>query len=360
MTPIRLAVVSHAGVVEENQGVYAALGRHGVAVDVVVPARWRNEYATDLRPTAHPGLEGAVHPVRVVLAGRPQRHLYVARCSRVLRGVRPDVLLVEEEPFSLAAAEWSRAARALGVPFGVQLAETLDRRLPAVARRIRNDVLARASFVVARSPAAARLASSWGARGRVEVVPHSVVPVALRAEPGPPPTVAFVGRLVADKGVTDLLAAMEHLGGDARLLVAGDGPLRDLVAGAGPRVTWLGSTSHADVDRVYAAAHVTCVPSRTTPRWSEQFGRVVVESLVRGVPVVASSSGELPWVLAQTGGGVLVEERDPVALGAALRGLLEDPAGAAALGAQGRRGVLEHFTDDAAATLLAALVATIS
>jgi glycosyltransferase involved in cell wall biosynthesis len=118
-------------------------------------------------------------------------------------------------------------------------------------------------------------------------------------------TVAYVGRLVEEKGLGDLLGAVVSLEG-ARLVVAGAGPMAGAVAGAGPRVEYLGPLPHGRVGEVYARAHVTCVPSRTTPRWVEQFGRVVVESLVRGVPVVVCATGELPWVLSVTGGGVLV------------------------------------------------------
>lgn len=333
----------------------AALLLRGVDLELVVPARWRNEYQSDLRPGVAPGLEGRVHPLRTLGRGRPQRHVYLSRCAEVLRRYAPDVLVLEEEPFSLAARQWGSAARRVGVPFGVQLAENLDRPLPRAALALRSWSLANADFVVARSPSAADLARRWGARGAVGVVPHSVAPVDPRPRPVGPPTVCFVGRLVPEKGLADLLAAVSRLEG-VRLLVVGDGPLRAMAQGAGPNVEVLGGLGRAGVDRAYEQAHVTCVPSRTTTTWSEQFGRVAVESLVRGVPVVATRSGELPWVLATTGGGVLVDEGDVAALRAAVEGVLADPVRAEHLGAEGRAGVLEHFSDDAAAAALHALL----
>ena len=56
---------------------------------------------------------------------------------RVLRRLRPTAVFCEQEPFSMAAAQWGLAAWLLGIPFGVQMAENLDRRLPAAARVIR-------------------------------------------------------------------------------------------------------------------------------------------------------------------------------------------------------------------------------
>jgi glycosyltransferase involved in cell wall biosynthesis len=239
----------------------------------------------------------------------------------------------------------------------VQLAETLPRDLPAPVRRWRDRVLAEASLVVARSPSAAALAEREGARGEVAVVAHDTAALDRRPEPPEPFTVAFVGRLVEDKGLSDLLAAVGTLDGVA-LVVAGAGPLAASLSR--PGVTYLGPLRHDRVGEAFARAHVTCVPSRTTDRWEEQFGRVVVESLVRGVPVVATETGALPWVLATTGGGVLVAERDPAALAAAIDTLRQDPAATAALGAAGREGAIAAFSTEAVAAQLAALVARIS
>ncbi len=53
------------------------------------------------------------------------------------------------------------------------------------------------------------------------------------------------------------------------------------------------------------------LPSRTTPTWKEQFGRVIVEALWCGVPVVGSDSGEIPWLIELTGGGLTFPEGEP-------------------------------------------------
>src|ERR1039458_10308338 len=352
-----LLVVSHAAVLATNQSVYAELARRGVGVGLLVPSRWRNEY----RPSGFDaevavGLEGRVRPVSVVGQGRPQRHVHVTRCAATLQAFAPKVVFIEEEPFSVAAIRWSRAARRRRIPYGVQVAETLERDYPAPLMRRSARVLRDASFVVARSPAAAALARRWGAGGEVAVVAHGVDPVDVRPEPEGVFTIAYVGRLVEEKGVTDLLEAVSALDDEVRLVVAGEGPLDGGVRTAGPRVVALGAVSPGRIGDVYGQAHVTCVPSRTMPSWEEQFGRVLTESLVRGVPVIATHTGEIPWVLSQTGGGVMVPERDPSALGAAIASMQADRAAASALGAAGREGVLGTFTNAAGATALAGLV----
>ena len=353
-------MVSHACAVATNRAVYAALAERGERVELVVPTRWRDAYVPAGYDTPLDGdLSGHVHPSRVAGQGRPQRHVYLARCAATLRRLRARVVVVEEEPFSVAALQWSLAARRARVAYGVQVAETLERRLPAPVARWRTSVLAHAAFVLARSPGAAELARRWGARGVVEVVPHDVTAHEPRTEPDGPFTVAYLGRLVDEKGVVDLLAAVTGLEG-VRLLVAGAGPLEAVVRGAGASVEYAGALGHDLVDGVYARAHVTCVPSRVVTGWEEQFGRVVVESLVRAVPVVATSTGALPWVLATTGGGVLVAERDPAALGVALAALRDDRAATRALGATGRDGALGTFSTRAVATVLEGLLARVS
>ncbi len=355
-----VVVVSHAGVLSANRAVYGELCARGMGVELVVPSRWRNEYAPGGFAADPPGgLDGHVHLYGVAGQGRPQRHAYVARTAAVLASLDAGTVFIEEEPFSLAALQWSRAARRRGIPYGVQVAETLDRPMPRAVTRWRTGVLKRAAFVVARSPRAAALARTWGAVVEPDLVPHDVAAHAELAPPSGAFTVAYVGRLVEEKGVSDLLDAVAALD-DVVLVVAGAGPLAARVSRAGAHVEYLGPVDHGAVGGVYARAHVTCVPSRATPTWEEQFGRVVVESNVRGVPVVAASSGELPWVLSLTGGGVLVAERDAPALAAALAALRDDRERARALGRAGRRGVLTSFATSVVADRLAAVLARVS
>ena len=61
----------------------------------------------------------------------------------------------------------------------------------------------------------------------------------------------------------------------------------------------------------YAQFDVLVLPSHTTATWKEQFGRVIIEALWCGVPVVGSDSGEIPWLIGLTGGGLRFPEGDP-------------------------------------------------
>lgn len=356
--PQRLLVVSHPAVLAVNQLPYELLRDLGWTLTLVVPARWRHEYATGtFSPERHGRLGDQILSLPVILAGRPQRHLYLTRPSAVLRRTRPDIAFLEAETFSLAALQWGHACGRMGVPFGVQAAENLDRRLPLPARAIQSRVLQRAAFVAARSPRAAELIESLGALGLVGVAPHGVPAWQQQAPSGPRPfTVGYAGRLVPEKGIGVLLAAVSRVEG-ARLLIVGDGPLRQEVENAtGIDVELRTNVAHDDMARAFADMDVLALPSLTTPRWTEQFGRVLVEALWCGVPVVGSDSGEIPWVIETTGGGLVFAEGDARSLADALTTMRDDPALRARLAANGRRVVEERFSVDASARALDGLL----
>lgn len=355
VTVARMLVVSHPAVLTVNQLVYAELANRGWSVDVVVPDQWRHEYGP-VTPEALPAFEGRFHRLPVAFSGQAQRHTYVARPTRLLRRLRPDVVFLEQEAFSVAALQWGRAAHRLGIPFGVQADENLDRRLPPPVRAWRSWVLRNAAFVAARSDSAGRLVTHWGARGDVLLVPHHVPewPVLVR-----PPSAAFrvgyAGRLVPEKGLDVLVDAVRRLSGEVELVVAGDGPLRDWLESVdlgSATLRLLPGVDHDAMGEAYAAMDTLVLPSRTTAIWKEQFGRVLVEALWCGVPVVGSDSGEIPWVIKRTGGGRVVAEGDAAALARVLEELRADPDQRRALADRGRRVVAATFSVPAVADAL--------
>lgn len=350
----RLLVVSHPSVVPVNQAVYARLVELGWDVLVVVPDRWFNDYSRGpVRPQAAPGLEGRLKPLAVVLAGRPQRYFYAAAPGRLLRSFRSDVAFLEEECFSISAAQWSLALHRFGVPFGVQAAENLDRPLPAPARVSRTWVLRHAAFIAARSPASGDLVRRWGAAGDLRLVPHAIPPWhALPHRTRERFTVGYAGRLVPEKGVWDLVDACARLREPVRLLLVGNGPLRPTLEQArrpNVEIRIDAGRSHERMPEAYAEMDVLVLPSRTTPRWTEQFGRVLVEALSCGVPVVASDSGEMPWVIETTGGGRVFPEGDVSALARLLTELRDRPEERARLAHKGREQADRLFGVDAIA-----------
>jgi glycosyltransferase involved in cell wall biosynthesis len=212
-------------------------------------------------------------------------------------------------------------------PFVVQVWGTdveLARRVPSLARR----VLRRARLVIAPSTALAEEARRLGA-GEVRVIPSGVDLPAAVGEEADPPEVLYAGRLSAEKGVRELVAAADGL----PLVVAGDGPLRDEVPGA------LGFVPHDELERLYARAAVVACPSRR-----EGFGVVCAEAMAYGRPVVAGDVGGLRDLVRHEETGLLVPPGDVGALRAAMQRLLADPDLRRRFGEAGRARIAEHFT----------------
>jgi glycosyltransferase involved in cell wall biosynthesis len=168
-----------------------------------------------------------------------------------------------------------------------------------------------------------------------------------------PPTVAYAGRLVAKKGVATLIEAMARVVRDvpsARLIVAGDGPLRaDLTGraaalGLGERVEFLGHLGRPAVERALATAWVQAVPSL----WEEPFGLVTAEAAMRGTAAVVSDRGGSAEIVRPGETGLLVPPGDAAALAGALTRLLRDRAEAERMGAAARRMAVVELTEERA------------
>lgn len=172
---------------------------------------------------------------------------------------------------------------------------------------------------------------------------------ALRAELGAGPgdvVVGMVGRLVAEKGVLELLTAARRLGDGYVVVVIGpDDPSkpdaidRDTVRGAeAAGVRFLGLRE--DVDRLYGAMDMFVLPS-----WREGFPRAAMEAAASGLPVVATDVRGCRQVVDHEATGLLVPVRDPVALEDAIRALGGDPAARAAYGAAGAAKARREFDE---------------
>jgi glycosyltransferase involved in cell wall biosynthesis len=181
-----------------------------------------------------------------------------------------------------------------------------------------------------------------------EVAPQEIA--AWRAEHALPPAgplVLFVGRLVPEKGVRELLATWPAIAArhpDATLVLAGDGPLADEVAAAARDIRLLGPLPRERLPVAYAAADLVVVPSIPTPRFREPWGLVCNEAMHAGTPVVATTAvGAAAGGLVRDGDtGLVTPAGDPTALAAAAALLLDDAPLRKRLGTAGRAAVTAH------------------
>jgi glycosyltransferase involved in cell wall biosynthesis len=352
----RLLVVSHACVVPANQEFWGRLSElTGWHVDLVLPERWHNEYGDHVARRSR-RFGGGLHTLPVVGSGRIPNHLYRGRIGRLLRKADPHVVYLHNEPYALATLQWACALRNR-VPFGFYAAQNLFKAYPAPSRSAERMVHRRASFALPVSDEVGEVLRKRGYAGPLDVLPLSVDTAAFRLRTRVSErarVVGFLGRLSPEKGVDTLLEACAQIRDlDYKCVVAGDGPARQELHRLAQRLRiekrleWKGYVNHARAAELYSDMDVVVVPSRTTSSWKEQFGRVVVEALAAGVPVVTSDSGELPRLVKRTGGGWTFPEGDADALARRLNEIVRRPDLRQRASRSGATYVREHLDLDA-------------
>lgn len=345
-------MVSKACLVGIYQRKLEEMARHrGLELLVVVPPFWRDERGiTVLERAFTGGYELVVEPV--VWNGSFHLHLY-PRLGRRIREFRPEVVHLDEEPYNLATFHGMVLARREGCRTLWFSWQNLLRRYPPPFSLFERYCLARADAAIVGSHTAAQVWRTKGYGGPLAVIPQfGVDPTAFAPPPEPAYksefVVGFAGRLVQEKGVDLLLEAASGLAQQVRVQILGHGPLRaglERLAsqmGLSQRVDFLGSLPSLQMPEFYRRLDVLVLPSRSRPNWVEQFGRVLVEAMACGVPVVGSDCGEIPHVIGEA--GLVFPEGDATALRQALARLMADPALRADLARRGRQRVLAHFT----------------
>jgi glycosyltransferase involved in cell wall biosynthesis len=246
-------------------------------------------------------------------------------------------------------ARWAGGGRLVATFYGADL--VMSRRYRWVRPFVRHfarrcaDVAAISSFTAREVVAATGMAP--------RVIPYGI---ALPADAGPWPAqdglILTVGRLVARKGQIFLIEAMSLLAAhpEARLVIVGEGHERPQLEEAirrldlGDRVELTGRISDEALNRLYQDCHLFVLPAIVDSGGdTEMLGMVSLEAMRYRKPVIATSVGGIADIVQDGETGLLVPQRDPQALAAAISRLLDDAALAQRLGQAGYEAARQHF-----------------
>jgi glycogen(starch) synthase len=322
---------------------------------------------TAYRPRA-PRSEPVGERSRVVRAGVPLRRLRqlygLGAVPEVVKAGRVDAVHVHlgEDLAIGPLARWaaSRSGAPMVVTVHCSARHTIATSgvrsaiLRTLSGRVEDGLLGAAdAILVLTDRLADRLARSGVPASRIRVVPVGIDLEAFRRPLPRPPSmddrrwVVYVGRLVPEKGVRELVAALAGTtASDAGLLVVGDGPDRAALEalaqslGVAHRVRFVGPVPHTDVPPFLQHADLAVLPS-----WYEERGRVLLEAMAAGAPVVATRTGGIPATVRHGVNGLLVPPREPDRLAEAIDRVLGDEAFAASMRDAGRATASEHGVD---------------
>ena len=341
---MRALIVSHLYLDPERRGKLRALAGQGATVVVAVPGGVAGEDA---------GVRIAPIPVRGDLEDPESLRWNASSLRRLIADFRPDVVQIEEEPDTQAAATAAGEAARLGIPVVLFSWERSAKGSGYWARqRAARSYEAASAAIGGNAKAADRLRLELPS-SPVAVIPQLGIapPAPLEHTPHEGLAIAYVGRLLPERAVDMLLRACALLMGSWTLYVAGTGPEQEeleLLAqrlGLASRIRWLGGITRGEVEAYWPSLDCIVFPARREGEWVERWSTVLVDAMARGLVPIVMEGGILHAVIGDTGKTAQDEE----SLGEALQHLLAYPAERTRIGAAARQRVLEHYVDAAIA-----------
>ena len=306
-----------------------------VDLEVVTTKRWR-EAEVEVEATADDLFP--VRTARTYFSKHIQLFAYDPRpIIKALRQHRPHLIDISHEPYSIACAELLTLCSwfAPQTPIVMQTNQNIQHRYPPPFSWLEQRAFRRVDAAYACSETVCEVLRAKGFNKPAPIVTFGVDTTAFRpraaglAPSAGPLTIGYVGRMLPGKGLNILAAALDKIKSEVwQLLVVGDGSERAVfeqrlaASGVRDRARFTGAINFDQVPEYFHKIDVLVLPTETTKRVREQFGRVLVEAMASGIPVIGSTCGAIPEVIGDA--GLVFSEGDSESLAGALRQALSD------------------------------------
>ena len=363
---MKLLVLSHACVTPVNQQFFAEIeSQTGWEITIVLPKSWKNDYGNVITPKRWERFCGKVIELPVLMSGSVPLHFYLATFLSILRDCDPDFIYVHHEPYAAATAQLYLANLLSGKkPISFFTWQNISKSYPFPFNYSEKFVLKNSAIAFSGSYSAEEVLRQKGFQGKSVLLPASVDPLiyqpqsqstTLKRELQTSPSevlIGYMGRIVEEKGLKTLLYALKTIIDlPWRLIMVGSGNYLSTFetiaqeCQISQKITYIGFIPHQDAPRYLSAFDLLVLPSETRANWKEQFGRVTIEAIACGTPVIGSDSGEIPHLINKTGGGLTFPEAQADMLADRIAQLIQDINWRRELAEKGRAVILKEYSN---------------
>ncbi|MCP4363829.1 MAG: glycosyltransferase family 4 protein [Planctomycetes bacterium] len=377
---MKVLITWHAAVEPAYRKLYQELSLNGVELLAITPSCWTEGCRLQ---RFHEGAQDSGYEwmtLNTVFTDHIRAFFYpnVISLARRVLAFKPDIFHIMEEPFSASMAQFTLLRDTLCPNARIILysAENMDFHQRFPYGGMQNFNLKRADALTVVPKEGRNIWERRGFRGTIYDIPLGIDPEVFQPLEGSEPhaglpfpvednsgfKVGYLGRLAEGKGLDNLIDATHLLKKNGRsitLFLVGSGSLRKGLEekagtlGIAESVRFIDHMEQRQLPAFFHRIDALVLPSVTTSRWKEQFGRVLVEAMACKVPVVGSSSGEIPNVVGDA--GLIFQEGDVRALCKSLDALITDEALREQTAQKGFRRVRDMYTWPAVAKKLAGI-----
>lgn len=329
---MRVLVLSHSYIMKPYRRKFALIAeRPDVEMRVITTDRWYESIQEILfQPDSDVQCNEFPYPIR--FSGYGSRFYYRANLRAHFQDFQPEIVHLEEEPWSINALQVIRLKRkycpSSRFIFRTSLSIPAKQKFGFLPIWIERQVFRETNMAFPLSENAGRILKQRGYHGEAVPFPngvdlrlfHKMDIKRLSTSLGLCGyfVIGYLGRLVKSKGIDTLVTAAARLDIEYRLLIVGSGEYKtELVEtaeelGISEKIVWIDGMLPEKVPEYVNCMNTLVLPSRTTPDWVEFFGRVLIEGMACEVPVIGSDSGEIPHVVGDA--GLIFPEGDAEAL----------------------------------------------
>ncbi len=324
---MKVLVISHSAIQPTYHRKFEKVAKYDdIEILVIVPNKWV-ENTQVLRFSRIDKGNLSFRSGKVIFPGYGSRFFFTKGLSKIIRRFKPDIIHLEEEPWSICALQTvilrKLFCRKSKLIFRTSLSIPTKQRFDVIASHIEKLTFKEADHAFVLSQRAGDILIEKGYDKSMSISYNGVdASVFWRMDvknlkdelniKENELVIGYVGRLLEMKGLETLVRAFDLIikqnpNISYRLLLVGSGEYKDdllsLASGLGvdDRLILIDAVPALDVPKYINCMNVLVLPSLTMPWWVEFFGRVLVEAMMCEVPVIGSDSGEIPNVIGDAG-----------------------------------------------------------